>query len=197
MDSDNIDFNGLWKQQVVNQPNINALRTKINRYKRNNLKQLLLLNTLLLVTIIAVVFIWYYYQPQYISTKSGIVLVILAMGVFGLGYNNCFLSFNKIDNTQSSTDYLKSLMQLKTKQTYMQTTMLRLYFLLLSLGICLYMYEYIQMMPFVWALVAYGVTLLWIAFNWFYLRPKIIKKQIAKLNILISKCKEFNGQLDV
>ena len=196
MYNDNIDFNALWKQQVVCEPNIDALRTKLNAYKRTNVKQLLLFNTLLLATTIAVVFIWYQYKPQYVSTKIGIVLVIWAMAVFALGYNNCFLRFNKIDDTQSSSDYLKSLMQLKTKQTYLQTTMLRVYFIMLSLGICLYMYEYVLMMPIVYACLAYGVTLLWIAFNWFYLRPKIIKKQETKLNHLISKCNEVNKQLD-
>jgi amino acid permease len=77
----------------------------------------------------------------------------------------------------------------------MQTTMLNLYFILLFAGICLYMYEYTSRMKFIYAVTAYVVTLAWIAINWFYLRPKTIKKQQAKINGLIDKFEEINNQL--
>jgi hypothetical protein len=44
-------------------------------------------------------------------------------------------------------------------------------------------------------MLAYVVTFAWIAFNWFYLRPKTIKKQQGKLNELINKFEEINNQL--
>jgi hypothetical protein len=78
----------------------------------------------------------------------------------------------------------------------MQTKMLGFYFITLSLGICLYMYEYISRMTNVGAFFSYLITLTWIGFNWFYLRPKTIKKQQTKLNELISKFETLNKQLD-
>ena len=45
------------------------------------------------------------------------------------------------------------------------------------------------------AILTYTVTLAWIAFNWFYLRPKTIKKQQGKLDELINKFEEINNQL--
>jgi hypothetical protein len=57
------------------------------------------------------------------------------------------------------------------------------------------MYEYAIRMTVFYALVTYGVTLLWIGFNWFYIRPKQIKKQQVKINELIAKFEDVNEQL--
>jgi len=196
MDNSNIDFTAIWQQQKVVELNIDELQDKLNRFKKNNLKKLIFSNILLITTIVFVIFIWYKYQPQYLTTKIGIVLVILAMAIFLLVYNKQFSSFNKIDDTQTISNYLKSLTELKTKQKYIQTTMLNMYFIMLSLGIGLYMYEYTLMMTIFWAFFAYGITLTWIGFNWFYIRPKTIKRQQAKLDELISKFEAVNNQLN-
>lgn len=196
MENNNVDFTAIWQQQKVVQPNINDLQNKLNRFKRNNLKKLIVFNILLIVTIGFVIFIWHKYQPQYLTTKIGIVLVVLAMAIFLLAYNKQFSSLNKIDDTQTISDYLKSLTELKTKQKYIQTTMLSLYFIMLSSGIFLYMYEYTSMMTKFWTIFAYGITLTWIGFNWFYIRPKTIKKQQAKLDELICKFEAVNNQLN-
>lgn len=192
----NIDFTAIWQQQKVVQPNIDELQHKLNRFKNNNLRKLVVSNIILIITIVFVVLIWHKYQPQYLTTKIGIVLVILAMVIFLLNYNKQFSSLNKIDNTRTISDYLKSLTELKTKQKYIQSTMLSLYFIMLSSGIGLYMYEYTSMMTIFWAIFAYGITLTWIGLNWFYIRPKIIKKKQAKLNELISKFEAVNNQLN-
>jgi uncharacterized membrane protein YciS (DUF1049 family) len=58
------------------------------------------------------------------------------------------------------------------------------------------MYEYASRMTFLNLCLAYGITLSWIAFNWFYLRPRKIKKQQSKINSLIEKFEEINHQLE-
>jgi hypothetical protein len=73
---------------------------------------------------------------------------------------------------------------------------LNLYFILLSIGIGLYMYEYTSRMKPIWGIVTYGITFIWILFNWFYLRPKQINKQKAKLDTIISKFEMVSNQLD-
>ncbi|MCS4303256.1 hypothetical protein [Chryseobacterium sp. BIGb0232] len=191
----NIDFKNIWKQQTSKKPNIEELLNTLKKFKNENLRKLILANLLLIATSLCIAFIWYRYQPQLISTKIGIVLVILAMVIFLLAYNRMFMIFYKIDNTQSNSDYLQNLYRVKNKQKFMQTTMLNIYFMMLFLGICLYMYEYASKMSSVYAILTYAVTLLWIAFNWFYIRPKTIKKQQGKIDGLINKFEEINNQL--
>jgi len=191
----NINFKNIWKQQTSNKPNLEELLGKLKKFRNQNLRKLIVANIGLIVTSLLIIYIWYRFQPQMITTKIGIVLVILAMVMFLFAYNRMFMVFYKIDQTQSNNEYLQSLYVVKSKQKLMHTTILNLYFIMLSLGICFYMYEYTSRMTLGSGILAYAVTLAWIAFNWFYLRPRTIKKQQGKLDELINKFEEINNQL--
>lgn len=190
----NIDFKEIWQQQKVSQPNIEEIVKKVDQYKKSSLRKLITTNILLLLTSIFLVAIWIYFQPKFITTKIGIILTILAMVVFILSYNKQYTMLKNNAKTKNNSDYLKNLTLLNNKQKHVQTTMLTVYFIMLSVGICLYLYEYTSRMPKVMEIVTYVVTLSWIAFNWFYLRPKIIKKQEQKLESLIEKLESVTKQ---
>jgi len=191
----NIDFKDLWAKQTISPFNTNDLFSKLNRLKRTSLRKLIIANVLLIATCVFIMFIWYYYQPKLITTKIGIVVCILAMVIYLFAYNQFFPLLKTIDYKQSNIEYLQDLISIKTKQHFLQSTMLRLYFIMLSSGLCLYLYEYSLMMPTFWAILSYTVTLAWIGYNWFYIRPKIIKKQQIKIDDLISKFENVKRQL--
>ena len=191
----NINFNELWAKQKTGEPDIEDLLSKMNTFKKSNLKKLIITNLLLITTSLFIILIWVYFQPQMITTKIGIIVTILAMAIFVIGYNQSFVLFRKQTNTLSTAEYLKDLLAIKAQQEFMQTTMLNLYFILLSAGIGLYMFEYTVRMTAFWGIVAYGITSIWILFNWFYLRPKQIKKQQSKLDEIIGKFEELHEQL--
>jgi hypothetical protein len=194
--SNDINFKALWQQQPVSQPDMKDLMNRLHQFKQSNIRKLIKTNILLVATSLFIGFIWYYYQPQFITTKVGIVITILAMVIFLFVYNKMLALFNKIDNTSDNTHYLQNLIVIKDKQRFLQHTMMNLYFTMLMAGICLYMYEYTSRMTMTAGIITYAVTLAWIVFNWFYLRPKTIKKQQAKLDDLISKFERINKQLN-
>lgn len=195
--SSNIDFKALWQQQPVSQPDMKDLMNRLHQFKRSNIRRLIKTNILLVATSLFIGFVWYYYQPQFMSTKMGIVITILAMVIYLFVYNKMFALFNKIDSTSDNALYLQNLIVIKGKQRFLQHTMMNLYFIMLMAGICLYMYEYTSRMTMTAGIITYAVTFIWIAFNWFYLRPKTIKKQEAKLDELIVKFEGINKQLNV
>ncbi|MFV5687704.1 hypothetical protein ACM55M_03660 [Flavobacterium sp. ZT3R25] len=193
----NIDFKDLWKKQAVSQPNMDELLSKLKYFKRASLRKLVITNVLLIATIAFIISIWYYYQPEFISTKIGIVLTVLAMVMYLFVYNKLVASYKTIDGAQSNNDYLQKLISIKTKQQFLQSTVLSLYFILLGSGLCLYMYEYTSRMTIFWGIFTYVVMLGWIGFTWFYLRPKEIKKEQARVNGLIAKFEAVNKQFSV
>lgn len=193
--SDNINFKDLWNKQISIAPNPDNLIFEIKKLKKSNLKKLVLTNLLLIATSVSIILIWMYFQPQLLSTKIGILLIILAMVIFLFAYNESYSLFKNYMNSQSNSDYLKDLLAIKAKQKFMGKTILNLYFILLSSGIGLYMYEYTSRMKPLWAIITYGITSIWILYNWFYLRPKQIKKQKVKLDEIISKFEMLNMQL--
>lgn len=196
MDNNNIDFKDLWKKQTVNKPNIEDLLARLKQFKKASLRSLWRTNILLAATSAFIIFIWYRYQPEFISSKIGIILTILAMVMYVGVYNKVLSTFKNIDSTHTNQEYLQQLILIRKKQQYMQSKVLSWYFILLMAGICLYMYEYASRMTVFYALITYGITFLWIAFNWFYIRPKQIAKQQNKINGLIEKFEAINHQLE-
>lgn len=195
--SNNIDFKDLWSKQATTIPDTKDLLKKARKFKRNNLYKLIAMNALLVFTSIFIGFIWYYFQPQLLTTKIGIILVILAMLIFLTAFNTIIPLLLKKKNSNSSNHYLKQLLKLKEKQLFLQTIMMNVYFLLLSTGLSLYTYEYASKMTVTWFLFTYVIILGWIGLNWFYFRQRTIQKQQTKINKLINEFKRLNDQLAV
>ena len=191
----NIDLKKIWNQQMVETPKVEILYAKANKLKSRNFLQLIVVNITLLLTITFIGFIWYYYQPELVTTKIGIILTILAMIIFLLPYYKQLSLLSKTKTEPNSKEYLQQLIKLKEKQTFQQTTMLSIYFIILSLGIGLYLFEYVSRMTITWGIITYAITILWFAINWFYIRPKAITKQNAKLNKLLVEFKKLNNQM--
>lgn len=194
--STNIDFKNLWKQQDVEQPNMDDLLLKLKKFNNTGIMRIVAANALMITVSAGIILIWYYFQPKLISTKIGIVMVILAMLIFLLAYNKLYQFYKNTSDSKSNSDYLNDLIAIKRKQKFLQTTMMQLYFILLSIGLCLYLYEYTSFMTPFWTVMAYGITLAWILFNWIYIRPKTIKNQQVQIDTLIERFELINAQLN-
>jgi hypothetical protein len=192
----NIDLKKIWNKQKIETPKVEVLYATVNKLKTRSFLKLIVVNIILLLTITFISFIWYYYQPELVTTKIGIVLTILSMVIFLLPFNKQFSLLTKNKTEPNSKEYLQQLIKLKEKQTFQQTTMLSIYFIILSLGIGLYLFEYVSRMTITWGIITYAITILWFAINWFYLRPKTITKQNAKLNKLLVEFEKLNNQMN-
>ena len=192
---DNIDFKQYWNKQKIVTPATKELIKRANEFKRKARFKLIAANLVLLATCMGISFIWFYYQPEFLTTKLGIVLCIIAILIYLVCHNTLApLLVNHSIELDTKTQ-IKQLILLKEKQRFQQTTLLSSYFILLSLGLGLYMYEYVIRMTLSWAIFSYGIVLFWVALNAFYFRPKMIKKQQLKLNQLIAQLKDFDEQL--
>ncbi|CAM4404883.1 hypothetical protein ZONE111905_19985 [Zobellia nedashkovskayae] len=192
--SNDTNLNELWSRQTTKPPQMDELLSKFTKIKRQNLTKLIAVNFLMFATITFIIFIWLYFEPKLITTKIGIALTILGILVYLFVYNKLIPYLRKIDENQSNSEFLKTVIKLKEKQKFLQTKMLQIYFIILTVGLCLYLYEYVSLMPFPWSIFAYVVTLVWIGFNWFYLRPRVVGKERDKLNRIIKKFESISRQ---
>lgn len=193
--STNIDFKNLWNQQETAIPDTTELFEKAKSYKKKSFRKLVFTNITLILTSIVILYIWYYFKPELITSKIGIMCIVVAVCIYLFVYNKTavFLKTNTIES--DTNQYLQELVKLKEKQLVVQTTVMNMYFILLSLGIGLYMYEYTSRMKATWAIIAYVLTIAWIGLNWFIFRPMAIKKEQKSLNLLIDNFKKINNQL--
>lgn len=191
----NVDIKKLWNKQTVPVSDWPDMLKKIERFKRSRIRKTINLNAFLLVTIVIIVSIWIYFEPQLVSTKIGIILSVLPMGIVIAFNHNLILLYKRIDDRQANSEYLNDLLVIKNRDRFMQTKLFSLYFILLSMGIGLYMYEYTWQRSMIFGVVAYLIMILWVVFNWFFLRPRIIKKNQRKMDDLILQIMALKSQI--
>ncbi|CAA9200971.1 hypothetical protein [Flavobacterium collinsii] len=197
MDNNNINFNELWAEQATSAPNLKDLVSKANLVRHSNLRKLIFKDIIFTLVAAFLIFIWVNFHPQLLSTKIGIVLIVLAMAVYIFSSSqNIIQLLNKINTAQSNKDYLNHLLALKEKQQFLQTKISNLYFILFSSGICLYFYENALKMPVNKAVYTYLAIVAFIIWGRFYMKPRLIKKQQVKLDEIIRKFENINKQLD-
>jgi hypothetical protein len=180
-----MNLNEIWQSQTAVQPTSADLLEKVGAIKTANYRRLIFTTLAFALTSTFICWIWATYNPQLFTTKLGIILTVLSMAIYGYSMNQQYPLLKKINNASSNLEYLEHLLTLKKKQVFLQTTLLNLYFVLLSVGIGLYMIEPVQKMTIFWGVVAYTIASLWVIFSYFYLRPKQIKKEQASINELI------------
>lgn len=186
----------LWHRQApAAMPDITQLVRKAGDYKKKQFRKLLLNNILLAGTAVFIGYIWYAAQPQFLSTKIGIVLAILAILVFLVASGRIFPLLKDVNTDVDSRHYLQQLRLLKERQLFLQKKLMTGYFILLTAGMSLYLYEYTVRMSRAGMFFTYGLTLAWIAFAWFYIKPRTVKKQSAPLNELIGRFEAMDRQL--
>ena len=194
--SSNIDLKKIWNEQEVKVPDIEYLYSKMNKLKKERLYKLIGVNLLCIITLVFLSVIWFHFQPELISTKIGVVLVVLAMLIYLVFYNRLLPLLLKNNVEISTQEYFTQLIKIKEKEVFQQSKMLGLYFVILSVGIGLYLFEYVYKMTIIFGVLTYSMTILWIVINWVYLRPIMIKKQNNELQKLLLKFHRINDQLN-
>jgi Ca2+/Na+ antiporter len=193
--SNNIDFKALWSRGKASAPDVSEIYAKADRLNRKIRNKILRGNIILSLTIVLTAFIWWYYEPQMITTKIGLILMFIAIVVFLITTNQMFPLLTKTNEETDSRQFLAQMIRIKHKQEFLNKTMLTGYYIFLSVGISLYMIEYAVRGSLTFQLSAYGLTFAWIAFNWFYVRTKTIKKQQRAINDIITKLEDVDKQL--
>jgi hypothetical protein len=190
-----MDINSIWKSQAVPQPDLDELRAKINTFRSKRIRKVWFINVSLVLTGLFVLTIGFSVNPKFVTTWIGIILAVLSMLIVLVVYTKILPLYKSLNSHSSNQEYMDTLLAIKQKEAFLTKKMMNLYFILLSLGIGLYMIEYVMMMELKWGITAYAVTIFWFAINWFVFRPKQIRKQQEGLTSIIRDLENISGQL--
>jgi len=146
------------------------------------------------LVIILGMIIWIYWKPQLISTRVGFALLFLGFILPVLSYGRLLYLYYELKIDSNNKDYIKNLLNIKEQEYKQQHIILNLYFLFLSLGFGLYIYEYTFCRSSFFGIIAYTVLLVWIALNWLVFRPRIIEKRNRKFTDFM-KCIENHNEI--
>ena len=194
--STNIDFKALWNREQTGAPDVSEIFAKANRMNRRACKKIWICNALLALTVMFDILVWWHYQPQMVTTKIGLILMIGAMVIFIITTNQLNPLLAKTDLETDTNAFLSQMIQIKHKQEFIDKTMLTIYFLMLSVGLSLYFIEYVGRGSIFFKLCVYVIALTLLALNWFYVTARQVKKQRKAMNDIITRLEEVNKQLE-
>lgn len=189
-----LDLKELWNKQDVPMADVTVILGLIKKYKRTGFRKMVFLNSVLMITILVLLLIWISYNPQLIITKIGIVLGICSIFFVVISTSKLIPLYKKSDTMLSNSDYLTNLIEIKSIENHIQTKVMNVYFILLTVGTSLYMYEYTLSLSWYFVCMIYGVFFIWIGFNWFVLRPRIVEKSRKKIDDFICQIKTLEKQ---
>lgn len=191
------DLKQLWQQRHTDAPDVAQIISKAAAFNRRYRLRLIGSNILLLTTMTLIIAIIWHFEPAMWTTKAGALLVISSI-VLAVTYSLGMMRLTRTSAAQRDLQQaINDLHALKHKQSVMHSKIMSAYFLLLSSGIFVYMIEYAQRMTFAMGLTVYGLTAAWFAFNWFYLRVRIIEKQKKRIDAVIASLGSLERQFDM
>ena len=185
MQTDNINFQDIWNKKNADIPNIQEIKSSADKYKKKQLNNTVCHILSLSATAVMIIFIWNIIDFKMFTTSLGIILILIALAMYIYLVSENINVIRKINPSISNQEYLASLKKLQHQQLYMQTKGISIYYVLLTAGFAFYFYEFALRMSKLGGILAYGLTFIWLAVAWFFLRPRQIKKQNEKISKVI------------
>ena len=196
MQTDNINFQDIWNKKSADIPNIQEIKSAADQYKKKQLRFTIWHIFSLSFTAVMIIFIWNMIDFKMFTTSLGIILILIALAMYIYLSSQNINVIRKINPSITNQEYLASLKKLQHQQIYMQTKGISIYYVLLTTGFAFYFYEFAMRMSTLGAILAYGLTFIWLAIAWFFLRPRQIKKQNEKISKVIDSLELIEKDLD-
>ncbi len=176
------ELKNMWQTSKNDLPTAKEIFSEIKTTRKKMIGKNILLILLLCATFAFIVWVGGHYDYKIITTEIGIIITLIAI-VVGIIFNTQLtkLMLKQNDPTLDNYAYLQQLISFRTRQRQIQTKGISIYFILLTTGIVLYMYEF-AVRDLKFGIISYTVTLAWIAFNWFFIRKRSIAKHEREIN---------------
>ncbi len=169
------DLNRIWKARSMPEADKQQLAAMRKRYQKRRIRRLLLMNLLFIAALGISIWIWFTFQPMLISTRAGLIIIVSALLYYLYQSNRLLPEYSRI-GTMDGLSYTRALLRIAVREQEMLQRKFRIYTIVLSAGLMLYLYGYIIQMPPFWGWLSGIVTFGWILFSYIYLRPRQVRK---------------------
>lgn len=129
-------------------------------------------------------------------TTVGILIILVTMLMYLSLMVRHYHILNKHDLTLNPSGYIDTLKEYQKNRAKVTGWFYYIYLLLISTGLALYFVEVLETAPVYFKLVTYGSTIIWFLFITFYVRPRMVKSEEEKLNLMIDRLIRLQEQFD-
>lgn len=190
----NIEFGKLWAAQTVPVAMQEEVLMRVKHFKVMRIRQLVLNGLFLLVSILLIAGIWIVFEPQQATTKWGMSILITVITVYLISQGKVISLYLHLDNATSNEEFLMRSIRIKEREARIQSGLIRAYFIFLSIGIGLYMFEFLVDLHYAKILLIYVAVYAWIGFIWRFARPRLVLQQRQRLDEVVGELSRLVDQ---
>ncbi|RFS19451.1 hypothetical protein DVR12_22715 [Chitinophaga silvatica] len=131
--------------------------------------------------------------PTMITTWIGVAMLFIGMILYIIYSTGLIKILNPAINLPVF-EYIQHMQRIREKQRFVQFNIFKVYFLMLSLGFCLYTIEFTRRFSNTVQILIYTVLLCWIFISWFFIEKKRIKKQETVISDVIENFQSLSDE---
>lgn len=184
-----------WKNQKSEQlPSIDELNNKIGKMRKAMHFRNAIAITLLASSIIVISVIYYFFELSSLVSwiAFGLISLSILSGIGFLIYLRFILPSN-VNAMEEGKTYIKQWQRFKKKNAVYSNNFAKFYFIVLSSGLILYIYEVTIESPEI-RIIALISTSIWIAYCWFFMKPKLERKTEKELEEILDSYRSLEEQ---
>jgi len=191
------NIHNLWKaDKGESLPDAREMIMQIKKAHKKMIRRYIVSIVILFLTFLFIGFIGWHYHFEHWTTRVGIIITLVTI-ILGIFFNTKLvqLLLRQGDLALDNRSFLEQLIRFRNIQHTVKSKGIALYFILLSIGIALYMVEFAERNIY-FGIGAYAITFCWIAFAWFYIRKKEKNKAENEINQQIENLKRMMKEMD-
>jgi magnesium-transporting ATPase (P-type) len=153
------------------------------------------------IVAMAVIIVFAFIVTFFLAFKStvttvGILIVLVTMLMYFSLIVHHYHILSKRDATVNPAEYLESLKAYQKSRTKVIGWFYYTYILFISAGLAMYFIEVLEHSSLTFKLITYGSVIVWFLFTTFYLKPRMLKNEEEKLNLMIDRLERLKEQFD-
>lgn len=185
----------VWKEQKENKLSAEQVLSTINTKRNKMALKLLFAVILMLLSAVVMVVIWMQFNFQKWSTHIGLSMLVSLVFIYSLIILKSIRSIKNNNQLLSPKEHIIQLKKAKQQQHIMSKYYIKVYFLILFVGLMLYYNEVIGEASLLFKIVTYSLTIAWLLYAQLVLNKKTTAKNNAKLDEMISLLEKIENQL--
>lgn len=154
------NFHEIWNKKNTDIPNIKEIKGKASSYRKKQIWATIFQLFSLCISTGMIIWVWFRFPYLNILTKSGMILIFMALLMYIFQNFQKINIISKINPSVNNQEYLNILKTLQKKNFYMQTKGITIYYITLSLGMALYLFEFAMRMSLMGGMLTYGLIFL-------------------------------------
>lgn len=189
------DLMSVWKEQKLNTLSVEQVLAGINTKRNKMALKLMFAVIAMLFSIVVMLSVWIFLDFEKFTTHLGLSLLVSLVFIYSMMMlRNTFVLRNS-NKLLSPKEHIVQLKKIKKDQQKMTNVYMKIYFVILLVGLLLYYYEVLAEASIALKIGAYSITIAWMVYAQFVIGKKQSVKNNAKLDEMISSLENIENQL--